>query len=724
MTSAQEKKQIELRQLTLDYEKHQANAAEAFKNSSDLREQGHHENELFQEIQGNFYRMATEIARLEEGIKQHQREQLQLTADQHQRQADWQTISDQVAEEEKTLANSQNSLFQLKENLQAAQNEFKHKQLNLQKKQVLQTSWNNKNQSLQTILNKSLAQAEVEDLRLQHLGQRRQHIVLRLEKINDESASLETDDLSKTIDSQQSLLKNLQNRQQIAQEKHQQRLASLNLAREQLAATQQTVHQSQDEINRLGTKQASLAAAQQMALGRENTKFANASWTDKPRLVETISVEKNWQLACEMVLGENLQAIMLDSLDDLWKEIHHLKTNSAIFMSYNQAEEKNCDNPRLSDKIEGPKPNYLDKIYTASSLEEALACLATLKPEESVITQDGCWLAKDWVKTAGSAKPVMSLIQVQEELTTLNQRLLSAENDLSDLKIKRNELLNQVNDNETAFELEKQILFNNREDLRASETSIYQKIGLLEQAKTRKNTLADESENLRISLEELVLQQEEAFQKVNSAKEEAKKYSAELAQLISIEDKTIEKSLTELEESRAAENQIQLQIEREKLKLTQLINNLKRERVNLSAIQTHLERITKRLIELQSPNLDLKKTLEVKIIQHKELENELNQCKERLNKKAEQLESWENLVKSEEKFAKNLQEKIQEDKLQEQKLAVQAASILESLSELEGQVDTILEAIPATINQAKHEQQLAEIVEKNQKFGRNKSCRN
>ncbi|MBA2650893.1 MAG: chromosome segregation protein SMC [Tatlockia sp.] len=723
LTQEQQKKQHELMQLVQAYEEHLANAANAYKQSTNLREKRHDENDSFQQVQASFYQLATEIARLEEGLQQHQREKMRLESDQQQMQNDWQNANSQLKQNKESLASSEILLIELQKNLELEQNQFNLKQKDLELQQEQQASWLGKTQELQAAFSKALREAQVLQLRLQNLSENRQQTLVRFEKINNELAFIATASLSEALDNQQNLLKTLQIKTKSAEDLHQQLSTDASLVRQQLSETEKLLHQAQDEVHRLHTQQAGLKAAQQAAFGLDaNQKENLAHWANHPRLVETLKVEKSWQLACEFVLAEGLQAIVLDSLGTLWPDLAKLQGSSAGFMSYAQSAEINEVHTSLAAKIKSPKPSCLpclDKIYTASSLEEALALQPRLNADESVITADGHWLGKDWVKIAGTTTNG-SLIVQQEELTAIKVALSAAADELVILKIKRDELHEQVKDKDQAHELAKQQLSENRENFRACEAELNQKDLALKHAETRKNSLIAESEELRIKLEELVEQQENAEQQCKRASDEAKLREQEqglLAREKAKWDQSLAQSRMALEETRTAFHQSQLEFDRKTLTIQQLKNNLEREDLHLITLSARLENLAQRLIELEEPDHALKASLDEKIGQQAELEKILSRGQEQLNNLANQLESWESLIKSEEKFAKTVQEKIQQEQMQEQALALRAGGILETLTELNAEVEVILAAIPAEVNQGLREAEIEEFGNKIKQLG-------
>lgn len=724
LTEEQAIKQATIRRLLSEYEGHQANAAEAFKQTAIFREKLHDDNEVFQQVQATFYQLATDIARLEEGIQQAQREKQRLQADQQQIQIDWQTATRQIEQDSEALKISEESLSGLQSNWQTLQLEFSDKEQRLQHMQEQQASWNNKTQAIQDELNKALRETQVGQIRLQHIAQQRQQVLTRLEKITEEQQLIEVELLTETLKNQKETLVTLATQLQQHEGRYQQRVSEVTLCREQLSETEKLVLQAQDNVHQLTTKQAGVFAAQQAALGRTKQLTTLDYWDDNPRLVEKLTVDKEWQYACELVLGEGLQAIVLDSLDELWEKIKELPANAALFLTQGNRSELKANYPRLIDKISGLVPNgaySFNAIYAADNLELALSWLSNLNDSESIITPDGYWLAKQWVKIA---KPVdleqTSLLVRQEELIHLNDALAAAQEQLLILKTKRDELYEQLNGYEQQLENAKNDLSTIRDQHKTCETDINNKEHSLQQANTRQELLSTEADELTLNLEDLAGDQANTEHAVSLATKATSQYQSEQQELTDAKkdwEETLLNHRREVDETRQVLHQSQLLYDREKITIQQLAENVKREQLRLETLNDRIEALAARLLALDTPELELQQNLQEKIRQHSELETQLSLFKDNLNGTSNQLESFETLVRTEEKNAQLIQEKMQQEQMQEQALAVRASGIIESLAELEVQLKDLLANIPQDISQLMREQALEEVIEKIKRLG-------
>ncbi|SNV54924.1 chromosome partition protein smc [Legionella lansingensis] len=723
LRTEQTAKQNDIKTLFAEYEKHQAKAAEAFKQSTVFREKLHNDNEIFQQIQTNFYQLATEIARLEDSIQQNQRERKLLKQDQQQVQSDWQVTNNQIQQDSELIQISEKRLAELQDNLQQLQQEYSLKEKTLQSTQKEQAAWDAKIHEIESLLNKALRNTQIEEVRLQHLNQRRQQLLTRLEKIAEEQHSSELEHLTQALAEQKTssslLVKQLQEDEQI----HQQVNLEIAAYRQKIAEIEEQVRHCQDNLHDLSTKQAAIHAAQQTALGHTRETPLD-SWHGKPRLVEVISVEKEWQHACEVVLGEALQATVCENLNDLWPKLREIETNRAYFLTSAQSKNTTSNYSRLIDKIAGIHPSWLhnlDNVYTANDVDEALSLLPHLDDAESIITADGYWLAKGWVKIAKTfSNDQHGLLSRQEELTHLNEALVAAKTELSKLKITREQYHQQFKAAEQRLEVAKQALAKTHEEYRMSEVEITHKERVLQQAEMRKNLLAQENEECLGYLEELGQEQENCERLLHVARNEGQQYETERKQLL--EQKTswqeiLLKHQQALEQVKSLLSQAQLAYDREQFKTQQLEENIKREQLRLETFKERMEKLSVRLLELELPEETLTSDLNEKILKHQELDAHLNHARDNLQVLTQQSEEFEALVRTEEKNAQLLQEKIQQAQMQEQALAVRASGVIEALTELGVSLDNLLNNLQTTMTQAAREQSLEEIGEKIRRLG-------
>ncbi len=80
----------------------------------------------------------------------------------------------------------------------------------------------------------------------------------------------------------------------------------------------------------------------------------------------------------------------------------------------------------------------LTGIYTADSLDDALKLCESLAVDESVVTRDGIWLNRSWLKILRQEDPAAGVFQREQELKTLALRI-------ENLQHTQEELENNIN---------------------------------------------------------------------------------------------------------------------------------------------------------------------------------------------------------------------------------------------------------------------------------------
>ena len=183
-TQQQLVKQRDLHDLAVSHEQQQSLLTGSNKERVVLNEKLQDANDESQQIQASFYQLGTEIARLEETIQQQEREKKRLEQDRQQMQSDWQSAEEQLKLDKEELLTSQHNAQHLDTRLQQFRIEFKDKEVHFQDAQRQQAQWEVRWQEVQNATSTVKRELQVAQVNLNHLEQRRQQTVLRLEKLN------------------------------------------------------------------------------------------------------------------------------------------------------------------------------------------------------------------------------------------------------------------------------------------------------------------------------------------------------------------------------------------------------------------------------------------------------------------------------------------------------------------------------------------------------------
>src|SRR5690606_28545749 len=176
---------------------------------------------------------------------------------------------------------------------------------------------------------------------------------------------------------------------------------------------------AQGEVQRLSGRIASLEALQQAAL---NPGQGVADWLKsqllerQPRLAEGLRVRPGWELAVETVLGADLQAVLLEDFD------------GCNLSAFDQGELRlfsPADAPRVAgsllELVESPVDlaPWLGRVRPVETLDDALLQRERLQDGESLISRDGYWVGRHFLRVRRAGEAESGVLARAQELEAL-----------------------------------------------------------------------------------------------------------------------------------------------------------------------------------------------------------------------------------------------------------------------------------------------------------------
>lgn len=390
---------------------------------------GHHElSERFNLVQGRFYSVGGDIARVEQNIQHGQQRLRQL-------QDDFKEAERARLETESHLGHDRTLLATLGEELEmiAPEQEMslaaaEEASATLEEAETTMHGWQEQWDTFNTRSAEPRRQAEVQQSRIQQLEQSLERVSERQRKLGEERDQLSADpedaailELNEQLASSELLLDDLHLEEQQVVER-------LDALREQLQQATQAQQQAQGELQRLGGRLASLEALQQAALDPGS---GTAEWLreqgleQRPRLAEGLRVDAGWELAVETVLGADLQAVLVDDFAGL------------ALAGFSQGElrllQPASGGKRLPgsllDKVQGhvDLAPWLGQVKPVDSLEQALALRGQLADGESLISRDGYWVGRHFLRVSRASEAQGGVLARGQELERLGLERLEQE---------------------------------------------------------------------------------------------------------------------------------------------------------------------------------------------------------------------------------------------------------------------------------------------------------
>jgi len=385
-------------------------------------------NDNFNEVQGEFYVVGAEIARLEQSIQHIKETRQQQERELAETEEAWSAAQGHLTSDEEKINRLEETLEVDQARMEEAEERENHSSESLQdaeeKMGVWQQQWDEFNSSAA----QELRTAEVARARVEHLEENVTQAKHRLEVLREEGQGIDTDSLQDDVGE---LWETLEIRAQALQEQEDKlsnNQGDISECRSKISELNEVVTSRQKDLRTVREQFVSLKAVQVEALGKNSDKLnewlSDRALDTAPRLVQEITVESGWEQAVETVLGYHLESICVEnsaSFSRYFNELQEgdvtlLNTSGVVAPAYSDGKIK-----RLESLVSAPWPlnSLLTGVYVAQNMDEALSLQSQLEANESVITADGLWLGSSWIRVVRGKKAEEGVLAREQKLTEL-----------------------------------------------------------------------------------------------------------------------------------------------------------------------------------------------------------------------------------------------------------------------------------------------------------------
>ena len=377
--------------------------------------------ETLGQIQGRYYEAGAQVTRIEQNIA-HTRELRQ------RQQADLQQSECQLLELTAVDQRDRVQLGELSAQLEAltpqAATAHEHEVAASQARDAADHALAQWQQAWDLHANASaLAQREtqVERARIEQLENQERRLLAQRERIDTDLSQLKGRQPEIHLETLAARETEAREAGRVAETQLQELLAELSQARE-------TERERVASLNALRTRwqnakgsQVSIEALQQAALGKASGKvtqwLAAQSLDQKPRLAQQLRVDRGWERAVETVLGSYLQAVCVDGIDSVAAVLDSFDGGHLALVIGGEAAPA-APGESLLAKVQGATAlhSMMAAVRVAVNLGEALDLRRRLQPGESVVTRDGIWMGRDWLRLSRDKDPSSGVIEREESL--------------------------------------------------------------------------------------------------------------------------------------------------------------------------------------------------------------------------------------------------------------------------------------------------------------------
>ena len=492
-----------------------------------------------------------------------------------------------------------------------------------------------------------------------------------------------------------------------------------------------SLNEKRTHLQSLLGKQSSFESLERSILNIDNKKeiwFKTNEIDKRHRLSEKIQVSPGWETAIEIVLGDSLQAVYVESINNLKDSLETSIEDELFLVEKDDSEVFNIvenQTASLLAKVDGEDfsgylKSILKDVLVENDLSSAFRSRKQLKNGQSIITKDGVWLGKDWIRITSTKDVTKGILKRKKELESLEIELKNTRTDVEKLEEKKS--INEKSLRELEEQREKNIKLlaikqNDHAELNTRMSNIEIQLDNItahrermisdlretkDQRKLEKKRLSDSHKELNLSLvavennskkrDELSSDRENKTIKLDSARETYRKYK-DHAHEIAIKE-------------RAASTRLQSVIEG--------IQRLENQKSRLSDKKQQLFEAKNRD---DNPEETLQKDLSVHLDLRLKVEKELSDSRN-------QVENLENLMRDIEQKKNLLETEIQQERsaLEQKKISAQdfetrSQTISEQIIEYGFNLTDLLLLIPDALTLDDLDQALEKISNRIQRLG-------
>ena len=646
-------------------------------------------NDSFNEVQGRFYAIGSEIARLEDAIQYAREARRQQEADLVQaRQSLQQALnlneqdSSRLAELAGELERDRPMLDDAREKADAAVRGQQQAEADMQ---AWQAEWDTFNQSA----NEPAQRAQVERTRINHLEQQETQLKRRLERNAEEQQRLSDVSLQAEINDLQRRDQEGEAALHAVRQRVDERVQRIRELRERNQHAQEELAAARTEVQTLKGRLSSLQALQQAARGEGDK--AVARWlqdhglSNARRLLETLEVDSAWQKAVELVLAEQLQAVVVERLEQSATGLDAIARGSlTLFEQGGDAVAPRAGSLATFVEGAGVLAHVLNTMLVAEDLADALARRDILAAGECFVTPDGLRVGRGWLSVQRGADARAGVLAREQEIRDLTQRL-------ADLEPRVEKLAAQLADDRQALVEAEQAREVQQRELEAAQRLVGEVRALLsgkqaraEQIRHRLEGLEHDAQDISQQIEQGATDMDTARRQLHEALASIEDLGKQREQLIARRDAlrdVLDKARAGASEARNRVHEIALRVESMKTSEDSLRSGIDRMQQQLSHLQQRCGELEQSLDASKGPIGEQQLRLEQQLQTRTEVEAQLTDARKALESIDHELRELDRSRHQVEQRVQDERSRLDQSRMARQEIVVRSSTLEEQLGE-------------------------------------------
>ncbi len=685
-------------------------------------------SDRFNEVQGRYYELGAEVARIEQAI-QHGKETRQRQQQELEKaEQAWSEVQAHIKFDGERLEQLAADLKENEPALREAEAKANQSRERREQAEKAMHDWQSAWDAFNRDSNAASQTAQVERTRIDHLERQLAQLAQRLERIEQEARQLDSSALEGEISELQQTAGEREQKARTLQEELERLRSHIENLREQNRSQQRGLHEAQSALQDQRGRLSSLQALQQAALGDQDGTVVQwlerQGLADAPRLAKQLDVDSGWERAVETVLGFNLEAVCVDGFDDIAGALAELDQGALALVDTGaggSAASPDAAVP-LSSKVRAPWPldGLLGGVYAADDINAALALRAHLAPHESAVTPEGVWIGSAWLRVARNQDEHAGVLEREKEINQLEKSVDESSARIAALEealeATRSEL-QQAEARREELQVEANLAHRQFSDARAQ----------LESRRNRLEQIHKRTETLRREADEIRAQQQADTETLNSARSRLHEALALLDTLADQREqleadrdrlrKALEEARSEAQRDRDLAHELALKNRSLHTEQDTTRQNLERMHGQQAHLNQRRMELRQSLADGEEPLKKLEEELAVQLQKRLEVENELADERRKVEAIEHRLREQEQARHRKEQETQTLRDQLGRERLLWQEFKVRAETLLEQISASGFELATLVEEMPEDANIEGWEQEAERLASRIQRLG-------
>ncbi|MEO1034636.1 MAG: chromosome segregation protein SMC [Pseudomonadota bacterium] len=397
------------------------------------REQQTDSTEHFNEVQGQYYKVGAEIARLEQAIE-HAEELLERQRlDLAQAIEGATEIRTHIDDDKAQLEQLASTLTELAPGLEAAATRAARSGDSLRQAEHAMADWRERWEQFNAEAYESEQTLKIEHSRVEQWRTSIEQLGGRRERLLGDQQPSELDELRAAHAQSAGDAEGRAARVNDAEERLRNAREQFDAARRRETELRNDLQRSQAALQECRTELATQQALQRAAFGADAEGVQR--WLDETglatnrRLVEILNIDEGWENAVETVLHHELQSIVVDDLDEAANRAASLVAGDARLIR-RQSAPGDAGANTLAARVHGAPAAIailLSEIRTVPTLAQALERRGDLGDHQSFVTPNGEWVGREFFHVHRLSADENSVVRREGDIRALAEQVSASE---------------------------------------------------------------------------------------------------------------------------------------------------------------------------------------------------------------------------------------------------------------------------------------------------------